>query len=98
MNVKNKAQMKTESTTPSPKVGSSAIVRLSLCPVCGEKTQPKGYGPFFTPEPVMRVAMTCPKHHWRGRMCATREEAKGHNDGSQRRDTAATDDRKTKQA
>lgn len=51
-----------------------------ICPVCGEKTQPKGYGPFFTPEPVTRFAMTCPKHHWRGRMCATRKEAEGHHD------------------
>lgn len=48
-----------------------------LCPVCGEKTQPKVYGPFFAPDPVRRFAMTCPNHHWRGRMCATREEAEG---------------------
>lgn len=65
----------------SKAVSGGAIASSDLlCPVCGAKTQPKGYGPFFTPEPVTRVAMTCPNHHWRGRMCATREEAEGHND------------------
>jgi hypothetical protein len=45
------------------------------CPVCGVAALPKRYGPFFTPDPVYRVAMTCPHHHWRGRMCETTADA-----------------------
>ena len=42
-----------------------------LCPVCGEPTNPKSYGPFFTPDPVYRWADTCPSGDWRGPMRAT---------------------------
>jgi hypothetical protein len=44
------------------------------CPVCGVAAEPKRYGPFFI-DPVYRVAMTCPHHHWRGRMCETTADA-----------------------
>ncbi len=45
------------------------------CPFCGVAALPKRYGPFFTPDPVYRVAMACPHHHWRGRMCETTADA-----------------------
>lgn len=46
-----------------------------LCPVCGQRAVAKSYGPFFTPDPTYSSAMTCPDHHWRGRLCATHKEA-----------------------
>lgn len=42
-----------------------------LCPVCGQPTNPKPYGPFFTPDPVYRWADTCQLGDWRGPMRAT---------------------------
>lgn len=45
------------------------------CPVCGHVALPKRYGPFFTPDPEYRVAMTCPYHHWRGSMRDTIADA-----------------------
>jgi hypothetical protein len=65
--------MNTQAET-SPPVGSTL-----LCPVCGKQTVAKAYGPFFTPDPTYRSAMTCPDEHWRGTMCATHREAEGHN-------------------
>ena len=44
------------------------------CPVCGGPNV-KSYGPFFTPNPVHRYALTCDKYCWRGRMRATPKEA-----------------------
>jgi hypothetical protein len=44
---------------------------LPLCPVCGGPTNPKPYGPFFTPDPVYRWADTCPLGDYRGPLRAT---------------------------
>lgn len=46
-----------------------------LCPGCGGPVQVSGFGPFFTPDPVWRLALECVKKCWRGRMCATKLEA-----------------------
>lgn len=70
-----------ESKTNSEQSKAPLRTRGVVCPFCGEKTQPKAYGPFFTPEPCHRYAMTCPHDHWRGRMCATRQEAEGDQTG-----------------
>lgn len=67
--------MNNTQTDNAEAVRSSAL----LCPVCGKQTVAKAYGPFFTPEPTYRSAMTCPDEHWRGTMCATHREAEGHN-------------------
>lgn len=45
------------------------------CPVCGARTALRYYGPFFTPDPVYRVAYTCISGDWRGTMRATIAEA-----------------------
>jgi len=48
------------------------------CPVCGKPAEVKAYGPFFCDggTPTFRFALSCPVYCWRGRMAATREEAK----------------------
>ena len=53
----------------------STTAQTVHCPFCGVVTNPKSYGPFFTPDPVYRIAMTCPHYHWRGRMRDTTAEA-----------------------
>jgi len=53
----------------------SSEAQAVYCPVCGDAALPQCYGPFFTPDPKYRVAMTCPLHHWRGRMCDTTADA-----------------------
>lgn len=50
---------------------------MIACPICKKPAPVKAYGSFFTPDPTYRLAATCPEYHWRGRMCATREEAEG---------------------
>ena len=60
-------------TTPAPPLSPAA--QAVFCPVCGIATEPKSYGPFFTPDPVYRVAMTCRHQHWRGGMRETISDA-----------------------
>ena len=43
--------------------------------ICNKPAPVKAYGPFFAPDLTYRFAASCPEYHWRGRMCATREEA-----------------------
>jgi hypothetical protein len=53
----------------------SPAAQAVFCPVCQQHAIPKPYGPFFTPDPVYRMAMACPSDHWRGRMCETIADA-----------------------
>jgi hypothetical protein len=59
----------------SPRGPVERIVSLHHCPDCGIELLVQNYGPFFTPEPEHRWAMTCPAGHWRGPMSLTPEEA-----------------------
>ena len=64
----------TSGTKVHPMTTLSPAAQAVHCPVCGVAAEPKRYGPFFI-DPVYRVAMTCPHHHWRGRMCETTADA-----------------------
>lgn len=66
-------------TNPPEKIKERLPDAALLCPICGKQTIATSYGPFFTPEPTYRSAMTCPDYHWRGTMCASHQEAEGHN-------------------
>lgn len=51
------------------------VLTHAQCPVCGKEAPVRAFGPFFIPEKDYRFARECPDKEWRGRMCATREEA-----------------------